>query len=364
VAGPATLQALWTRFRSLPLWAQIVVGILLWPALLAMVIALSGRGPTPVRYGAAALVLVLGLALWLPNGDDGAREAEVAAALAAEAEAADADAAERAAEEAAAEEAAAAARDAEAAAEQVAAEKAAADDDAAAEKAAAEKAATDAAAAAEAAAAEKGAAEKGAAEEAAAAEKGAAEAAKAWTVHHVVDGDTVDVRHADGSEERIRIIGIDTPERGECGFGEASAAMAALVLSEQVVLTAGARDDRDRYDRILRYVDVGGVDAGLALIEAGLAIARYDSRDGYGRHDREATYIAADAATANTCTPPAPAPTGDPAPAPPSSGPGTGPGGAWKNCTQARDAGAAPVRRGTPGYGGHLDRDGDGIGCE
>lgn len=39
-------------------------------------------------------------------------------------------------------------------------------------------------------------------------------------------------------------------------------------------------------------------------------------------------------------------------------------GGAFRNCTAARAAGAAPVRRGDPGYGSHLDRDGDGVGCE
>ena len=38
--------------------------------------------------------------------------------------------------------------------------------------------------------------------------------------------------------------------------------------------------------------------------------------------------------------------------------------GAYANCTEARAAGAAPVRIGEPGYGSHLDRDGDGIGCE
>ena len=36
----------------------------------------------------------------------------------------------------------------------------------------------------------------------------------------------------------------------------------------------------------------------------------------------------------------------------------------YANCTAARNAGAAPVRRGQPGYGAHLDRDNDGIGCE
>ncbi|MGF3075643.1 excalibur calcium-binding domain-containing protein [Facklamia sp. P12955] len=36
----------------------------------------------------------------------------------------------------------------------------------------------------------------------------------------------------------------------------------------------------------------------------------------------------------------------------------------YANCTIARQAGAAPVYRGQPGYGPHLDRDNDGIGCE
>jgi hypothetical protein len=36
----------------------------------------------------------------------------------------------------------------------------------------------------------------------------------------------------------------------------------------------------------------------------------------------------------------------------------------FANCDAARAAGAAPVRRGDPGYRAGLDRDGDGIGCE
>jgi hypothetical protein len=36
----------------------------------------------------------------------------------------------------------------------------------------------------------------------------------------------------------------------------------------------------------------------------------------------------------------------------------------YANCSAARAAGAAPVRVGDPGYGRHLDRDGDGVGCE
>jgi micrococcal nuclease len=126
-------------------------------------------------------------------------------------------------------------------------------------------------------------------------------AAATWTVTNIVDGDTIDVRSGIGVTERVRIIGIDTPERGECGFAEAATALGRIIDGRPVTLTPGARDDRDRYGRILRYVDVGGTDAGLRLIQDGYAIARYDSRDGYGKHTREDAYVTADTATAHRC---------------------------------------------------------------
>ncbi|MCJ0869015.1 excalibur calcium-binding domain-containing protein [Streptomyces sp. AP-93] len=52
--------------------------------------------------------------------------------------------------------------------------------------------------------------------------------------------------------------------------------------------------------------------------------------------------------------PPASSPT--PAPAPKDT--------YYKNCAEAKAAGAAPIRRGQPGYGKHLDRDNDGIACD
>lgn len=36
----------------------------------------------------------------------------------------------------------------------------------------------------------------------------------------------------------------------------------------------------------------------------------------------------------------------------------------YRNCREARAAGAAPLYRGQPGYGPHMDGDGDGIACE
>jgi integrase len=56
----------------------------------------------------------------------------------------------------------------------------------------------------------------------------------------------------------------------------------ALVLNKQVAITPGARDDKDRYGRLLRHVETAKYDAGRVLINEGLAVARYDSRDGYG----------------------------------------------------------------------------------
>lgn len=50
--------------------------------------------------------------------------------------------------------------------------------------------------------------------------------------------------------------------------------------------------------------------------------------------------------------PPAPAP--KPAPAPVR----------FSSCKQAREAGAAPLYRGDPGYSSNLDRDNDGVACE
>ena len=117
-------------------------------------------------------------------------------------------------------------------------------------------------------------------------------------VERVIDGDTLVL----DSGEHVRLIGIDTPERGECGYREAGAKLRRLVEGRTVNLpNPSSVQDRDKYDRLLRYVDRGKIDAGYAQIRAGLAVARYDSRDGYDHHPRQGRYRSTSAATTTLC---------------------------------------------------------------
>jgi len=115
-------------------------------------------------------------------------------------------------------------------------------------------------------------------------------------VTYVVDGDTIDV---DG--RRVRFIGIDTPERGQCGYGEAKLRVAQLVNRKRVDIVSVPGNTTDRYDRELGYVQLRGFDIGKVLLAEGLAKARYDSNDGYPYHPRQADYRATDARTPNRC---------------------------------------------------------------
>lgn len=106
----------------------------------------------------------------------------------------------------------------------------------------------------------------------------------------VVDGDTIET-----SLGTVRIIGIDTPERGECGHDQASATIASVLAAGDTVrldLPVG-QNDQDRHGRLLRYVAThDGADIGMLQIQAGTAVARYDSLDGYPGHPNEGAYHA------------------------------------------------------------------------
>lgn len=87
---------------------------------------------------------------------------------------------------------------------------------------------------------------------------GDAASADTGRVVHVVDGDTIHVRLGT-TRERVRYIGVDTPETRKPGtpvqcYGKAASARnAALVAGERVRLETDA-EARDRYGRLLAYV--------------------------------------------------------------------------------------------------------------
>lgn len=81
-----------------------------------------------------------------------------------------------------------------------------------------------------------------------------------YKVEKFEDGDTITI-NMDGTSERIRMIGVDTPETQDprkpvqC-FGKAASAFTRQLIGDQRVrLVADSQsDNRDRYNRLLRYV--------------------------------------------------------------------------------------------------------------
>lgn len=100
------------------------------------------------------------------------------------------------------------------------------------------------------------------------------------TVVSVTDGDTLTVE-INGVNERVRLIGINSPEAGECFAAEATAELRSLTVGRTVRLVID-RTNRDDFGRLLRYVFVddqirGTVFVNEVLVEGGFAIAnRYE----------------------------------------------------------------------------------------
>ena len=83
----------------------------------------------------------------------------------------------------------------------------------------------------------------------------------------VTDGDTVSVMR-DGRSVRVRLDGIDAPERGQ-DFGQRAKQFTSdMTFGKDAVIEVR---DIDRYGRLVARVYVGGDDVSLALVQAGLA---------------------------------------------------------------------------------------------
>ena len=93
----------------------------------------------------------------------------------------------------------------------------------------------------------------------------------------IVDGDTFDATIG-GAPYQVRLIGLDTPEVGQCYHQEAKNHLASLISGKTVSLTKDV-SETDRYGRLPRYVTApltnpsGVVDVNLSLLTGGFAVA-------------------------------------------------------------------------------------------
>jgi endonuclease YncB( thermonuclease family) len=87
-------------------------------------------------------------------------------------------------------------------------------------------------------------------------------------VIHVADGDTVTVLDDTRTQYKIRLAGIDAPEKKQA-FGQRSKeSLSDLVFSKSVTVET---DKRDKYGREIGKVLVDGVDANLEQVKRGMA---------------------------------------------------------------------------------------------
>lgn len=113
----------------------------------------------------------------------------------------------------------------------------------------------------------------------------------------VVDGDTLDVLpRIDGDRKsmRVRLVGIDAPEKAQPFGSAAREQLSRLAFGRQAALRC--LEDADRYGRSLCVVNVDGVDVGHRMIELGYAwhFRRYASTQ---RREEAASYaVSEDAA--------------------------------------------------------------------
>ena len=86
----------------------------------------------------------------------------------------------------------------------------------------------------------------------------------------IIDGDTFKLE----TGEKVRLIGIDAPELSQPGGEKSREYLTHLILNKGVTLETGY-EDRDKYDRLLRFVYIGNTCINEEMIRQGYAEARY-----------------------------------------------------------------------------------------
>jgi micrococcal nuclease len=86
----------------------------------------------------------------------------------------------------------------------------------------------------------------------------------------IIDGDTFRLANGD----TVRLIGIDAPELSQPGGVLSREYLAHLLLGKPITLERGS-EDKDKYDRLLRFVYIGNLCINEEMIRQGYAEARY-----------------------------------------------------------------------------------------
>jgi micrococcal nuclease len=94
-------------------------------------------------------------------------------------------------------------------------------------------------------------------------------------VERIIDGDTLIINGTS-----IRLLGINTPEKGEQYYSEAKEFLEMIVLNKTVELIFG-KDKTDRYGRTLAYIFYKGENVNLELVDEGFANYYFFEHDSY-----------------------------------------------------------------------------------
>ena len=84
----------------------------------------------------------------------------------------------------------------------------------------------------------------------------------------VADGDTVTVLDAGNKQHRVRLTGIDAPERHQAYGGKSTESLVDLVYLKKVTVQSSGTD---RYKRVLGKILLDGLDVNLEQVKRGLA---------------------------------------------------------------------------------------------
>lgn len=95
-------------------------------------------------------------------------------------------------------------------------------------------------------------------------------------VTNIVDGDTIVVSGGD----RVRLLGIDTPEKGEVYYNEAKNRLESLIENKEVLLEKEG-DNKDQYGRLLRYVFLNETNVNMILVKEGYAACYFYEESKY-----------------------------------------------------------------------------------